>query len=150
MRTFFAEYADAFVRNLGLTEVQLGPLHISCSNFFYGLVFNARTALEVHTQFRVALVVLCKLAETWKSSREHYPVYTRTSNYSTCLTLWIESSFEFTKLNFSRFGNWCRAANWGSMRFKSNASTLVGKAKTATYSGPATKASTAEITKPHF
>ncbi len=64
MRTFIAEPVDAFVRNLGLTDVQLCPLYISCSNCVYGLVFNARTALEVHTQLRMALVVKGKLAKT--------------------------------------------------------------------------------------
>ena len=131
MGTFFAELADTFVRNLGLTEVQLYPLHISCSNCLYGLVLNARTALEVHTQFRVALVINCKLAKTWKGSREPCTMSKRTSNLSTCLTLWDESSFRFAKLNCSRFGNVCLAANWGSMMFKSNATTLVRKMKTA-------------------
>jgi hypothetical protein len=147
--TFFAELADAVVRNLGLTEVQLCPFHIRCSNCVYGLVFNARTALEIHTQFRVVRVVNYKLVKTCKGSRQPRAMYKRTSNHSTCLTLWVESSFEFTKLNFSRFGNWCRAANWGSMMFKSNANTLVRKITTANSYGPATKASTAVITKPH-
>jgi hypothetical protein len=58
-------------------------------------------------------------------------MYKRTSNLSTCLTLWSESSFRFAKLNCSRFGNVCLAANWGSMMFKSNATTSVRKMKTA-------------------
>ncbi len=148
MRTFLAELANACY--WGPTKVQLCPLHISCSNCLYCLIFHARTALEIHTQFRVALVVNCKLANTWKGSREPRTLYKRASNHSTCLMLWTESSFQSTKLNCSRFGNWCLAANWGSMILKSNANTLVRKMKTANSYGPATKASTAAITKPHI